>query len=238
MSDPVAATPRTLTVTVASALVLAAALAAQAPDAKASVDLQGRLYRSVFTSGAGMLAPSDLDSLPEPLKTRLSRYLSRRAAFKSQYKNEPDDLKKVRSDAKKRMLERAIVALIESPGVETAAAEFAAAAPIAHEWEGMPDGPLAEANFAENVLKKDASSPLAPWFYVFIAQRQRVAFETYENQKNVEGMKASAKKYRAFADRTRSAGDPVFAALLDDMERQPFLYIKSTNHPRDYDPDS
>ena len=43
---------------------------------------------------------------------------------------------------------------------------------------GLPDGPLEEANHAEALLKKDPSSPLAPWFYVFIAQRQRVAFET------------------------------------------------------------
>ena len=218
--------------------IVGAALAAQTPDTRSAVDLKGKLYRSVFSSGVGMLAAADLGKVPEPLRSRLARYLSRRAAFKSQYKNEPADLDAVRSDAKKRVLERAIVSLLDTAGIEKTAADFVAAAPIAHEWEGLPDRPLAEAGFAENVLKKDPSSPLAPWLYVFIAERHRVAFETYENQKNLEGMKAAARKYRTFVERARSSGDPIYAALVDDMERQPFLYIKSTSHPRDYDPDS
>ena len=235
-------TSRRALVPMASGLLLAALLGAavfaQDNERKSAVDLQGRLYRSVFSSGVGVLSAADLENVPEPLRSRLSKYLSRRATFKSQYKNEPDDLKKVRSDAKKRVLERAIVALIDVPGIGKEAAEFVAAAPIAPEWEGMHDGPLAEAAFAENVLKKNPSSALAPWFYVFIAERQRIAFEAYENEKNVEGMKAAAKKYRAFVERGRAAEDPIYAALIEDMERLPYLYIKSSNHPRDYDPDS
>jgi hypothetical protein len=227
---------------IAAAAVAIAALgiagAAQTPDQKPASTFQGKLYRSVFSSGAGLLAPEDLATVAEPLRARLSKYLARRATFKSSYKSAPDDLNAVRSDAKRRVLERSLVSLIDTPGVEKMAAEFVAAAPIAHEWEGLPDRPLAEAEFAENALKKDPSSPLAPWFYVFIAQRQRVAFEGYENQKNEEGMKASAKKYRAFLERARAAGDPIYGAVVDDMEAQPFLYIRNTRNPRDYDPDS
>jgi hypothetical protein len=220
----------------AALLILAVGAAGAAQSKDAPVDLQGKLYRAVFSSGAGMLAPADLETVPEPLRTRLTRYLARRTAFKSSYKSQPDSLQKVRSDAKKRVIERAIVSLIETPGVEKAAAEFVAAAPVAYEWEGMHDGPLAEANFAEGALKKDPSSPLAPWFYVFIAERQRVAFETYENEKSEEGMKASAAKYRAFIERARGVDDPIYAALVADMERLPYLYIKGMKHPRDYAP--
>lgn len=212
--------------------------AAQAPDRKPAIALEGKLYRSAFTSGAGLLTPADVARVPEPLRARLTRFLERRAAFKSAYKSAPDDLNAVRSDAKKRVLERSIAALVEAPAVEKLAAAFVAPAPVAHEWEGLPDRPLAEATFAENVLKKDPSSPLAPWLYVFIAQRQRIAFESYENQKNDEGMKAAAKKYRAFTERARGVADPIYPALIDDMEAQPFLYIKSANHPRDFDPDT
>jgi hypothetical protein len=218
--------------------MLGAAAAAQAPEKRTTPDLQGKLYRSVFSSSAGLLSKDDLPAVPEPLRGRLDTFLARRAAFKSSYKSSPDDLKMVRSDAKRRQLERSIVAMLDVPGVEKMAAEFVAAAPIAHEWEGLPERPLEEANFAENVLKKDPSSPLAPWLYVFIAQRQRIAFEALENVKNEDGMKAAAKKYRAFADRARAAEDVIYAALFDDMERQPFLYIKGARHPRDYDPDS
>jgi len=219
-------------------VTLGATGAAQTKDAPPAVDLHGKLYKAVFSSGAGMLAVGDLAAVPEPLRARLEKYLTRRAAFKSSYKSEPDSLQKVRADAKRRVLERAIVSLIDSPGIEKAAADFVAAAPIAHEWEGMHDGPIAEANFAEGVLKKAPSSPLAPWLYVFIAERQRVAFETYENEKNEDGMKAAAKKYRTFIERGRAADDPIYGALIDDMERLPYLYIKTTKHPRDYAPDS
>ncbi len=51
-------------------------------------------------------------------------------------------------------------------------------------------------------------------------------------------MKTSARKYRTFIERARSAEDPVYRAIADDMDRLPYLYIKSTNHPRDYAPDS
>ena len=104
----------------------------------------------------------------------------------------------------------------------------------------MHGGPIAEATFAENELKKDPASPLAPWLYLFIAQRQRIAFESYENEGDAEGMKAAAKKYRAFMERVRAVPDLAYRAVADDMERQPQLYIKSkgSNHPRDYNPDA
>jgi hypothetical protein len=221
----------TLAVAVAIAGMVAAA---QTKDTGATVDLKGKLYRSFFVSGAGMLTPADLPSIPEPLRTRLSRYLTRRAAFKSSYKSAPETIEQVRADAKKREIERAIVAAIEAPGIEKLAADYVAKAAIADKWEGTHNGPLDEAHYAEAALKTYASSPLAPWFYVFIAQRQRIAFETYENEKDPEGMKTAAAKYRTYVERARAVGDPFFAALVLDMERQPYLYIKSTSHPRDY----
>jgi hypothetical protein len=216
-------------------LAIAGTLAAQqAPSA--AVDLQGKFYRSAFSSGVGTLARADLALLPEPLRGRLARFLERRAAFKSRYRSAPDTLEQVRADAKRRVLERSIVSLVEAAGVEDEAARFVAAAPIAHEWQGMHDGPVTEAAYAEDVLEKNPGSPLAPWLCVFIAERQRVAFETYVNEKNDEGMKVSAQKYRAFAERARTSADPAYGALLDDIDRQPYLYIKGTKHPREYVP--
>lgn len=230
---------RTWRIAAAAAVLVAlgAASAAQAPAVPPAVNLQGKLYRSVF-SGAGLTA-QDLRTLPEPLRSRLTKYLARRTAFKSGYKSDSDSFERVRADAKKRMLERAIVAMIDAPGIEQMAAQYIAKAPIFYEWEGRHDGPQDEARYAEDVLKLDPSSPMAPWFYVFIAQRQRVLFETYEKEKNEEGMKAAARKYRAFTERAKAVEDPIYAALVADMERQPFLYIReSKSNPRDFDPDS
>jgi len=226
---------RTMTLAVVLAFAATTLLRSQAPTV-AAADLQGKLYRSVFSSGSGVLAPADIKALPEPIRGRLEKYLARRGAFKSNYKSEADSFERVRVDAKRRLVEQAIVSLIDAPGIERTAADYVSTAPIRYEWEGMPDGPLEEANHAEALLTKDPASPLAPWFHAFIAQRQRIAFETCEVQKNDEGMRAAAKKYRTFVERARAASDPIFGLLMADMERQPYLYLKTATHPRDYKP--
>lgn len=223
--------------TIALVLTMAVAggssLRTQGADVGA-IDLQGKLYRSVFSSGSGVLTPADVKALPEPLRSRLDKYLTRRAAFKSSYKSEADSFEQVRVDAKRRLLEQAIVSLIDAPGIEKSAADYVATAPIHYEWKGLQDGPLEESSHAEAILAKDPSSPMAPWFAAFIAQRQRAAFETFALQKNEEGMKATARKYRTFADQAKAADDPIFAALIADMERQPYVYMKGAPQPRDY----
>ena len=225
----------TRTATLVLVCTLATAVAAQ-PQARpdAGPDLQGKLYRSVFSSGSGALAKEDVLTVSEPLAGRLRQYLTRRALFRSNYKAEADSFEKMRIDAKRRLVEQAIVSLIDAPGIERSAADYVAAAPIHYEWKGLPDGPLEESNHAEGLLDKDPNSPLAPWFAAFIAQRQRVTFETYTLQQNEAGMKATAKKYRTYLARARDASDPIFAALMADMDRQPYLYLKTSSHPRDF----
>ena len=215
---------------------------AAAQDAKtkaaapgAAVDLHGKLYRSVFSAGADALTAADVERLPEALRARLTTYLSRRAAFKSQYAHASDTLEVMRTDAKKRAVERAIVSLLDVPGIEKLAVDFVTRAPIAYEWHGLHDAPLAEAAYAEGVLKGDPNSPLVPFLYVFIAHRQRVAFEAFEAAKDEEGMKTSARRYRAFAERARAVEDPLFGALMTDIDALPYVYLKATAHPRDYD---
>jgi hypothetical protein len=51
-------------------------------------------------------------------------------------------------------------------------------------------------------------------------------------------MKAASRKYRAFMQRARAAEDPIYALLADDLDRQPFVYVATDNHPRDFDPDA
>jgi hypothetical protein len=98
-------------------VVPVAAPTAVTQDAPSTPDLKGKLYRSVFASGAGSLTATDAATVGEPLRTRLTTYLARRAAFKSLYKSSPDAFEKVRADANRRELERSIVALIDSPGI-------------------------------------------------------------------------------------------------------------------------
>ena len=86
--------------------ILTLALAAQAAGGSSQpsfkypqVDLQGRLYRSVFAPGPGTLSSGDIATLPENLRSRLSRFLVRRAEFTSQYESAPSDIEGVARDA-------------------------------------------------------------------------------------------------------------------------------------------
>lgn len=227
-----------LAAAVAALAAFAVPAAAQPPAAQDAPDLKGKLYRAVFVQGPGSLSPADLTGVPEPARTRLQRVLARRSAFNSRLKAGAPDPAAVAVEAKKRRLEAGIVALIEVPGIEQLAADFAHAATVAHRWDGGPEAPLAEAGDAEEFLKRDPSTPLAPFLYVLIAARQRAAFETMNAPADKAAMSAAAKKYRVFMQRARAADDPVFRLLADDLERLPFVHAKSQFHPRDFDPDS
>jgi hypothetical protein len=224
----------------ASGLVLASVLSfAQAQEATSpAVDLDGKLYRAVFVPGPGTLTAADVEPLPAAVRNRLSQFLARRAAFKSLYSHEAGSFDQAREDAKKREIERATVALIDVPGIEARARDFVKVLRILIDWEQSWRGPVAEAASAEDVLKGDPSSVLAPYLYVFIAHRQRAAFEAYAAAQNVEGMKSSSRKYRTFLQRARSASDPIFGWIADDLDRQPYVYLKTEQHPSTFDPDT
>ena len=200
---------------------------AQAPKpARPAIDFKGRLYRAVFVPGPDTLSSGDLAQAPQPLRERLSRFLVRRAAFTSIYKSAPADVQSVARDAKRRAIERAIVSLIETDGIAERAAGFVTAAPIADEWEGMPDRPLAESAFAEQLLQKEPSTRLGPFLYLFIAQRQRAASEAAELNNNAEVAKAASAKAREFLQKARGASDPIFGLVADDLEELPYVYVK------------
>ncbi|HEX2452186.1 MAG TPA: hypothetical protein VHI99_00695 [Vicinamibacterales bacterium] len=193
------------------------------------VDLQGRLYRSVFAPGPGTLSSGDIATLPENLRSRLSRFLVQRAGFTSHYESAPADIESVARDAKRRAIEQSVTALIESPDAAAPALAFVKGAPIAYEWEGMPDGPLAESAYAEQTLKEQPTTLLAPYLYLFIAQRQRAAAEAADRTQDKAVTTAALAKYRDYLSRARSAPDPIFALIADDMERMPYVYVRKSN---------
>jgi hypothetical protein len=213
-----------------SALVMAASPLAvatrQAPAARPAIDLKGRLYRAVFVPGPDTLSSGDLATVPEPLRARLSRFLARRAAFASIYKGAPTDVPSLASDAKRRALERAIVSVIETDDAAQRAVDFVTTAPIADEWEGKPEAPLAESAFAEQLLQKEPATPLAPFLYLFIAQRQRAASEAAEINQNAAVAQAATAKAREFLQKARGAADPIFGLVADDLERLPYVYVR------------
>ena len=211
-----------LTGTIAPGAVTTTQRSAERP----AVDFKGRLYRAVFVPGPDVLSSGDIAQVAEPLRARLSRFLVRRTSFTSTYQAAPTDVQSVARDAKRRAIERAIVSLIEADGVEKLAVEFVTTAPIADEWEGMPEGPLAESAFAEQLLQKEPSTPLAPYLFLFIAHRQRAASEAAELNQNAAVAQAATAKAREFLQKARGAADPIFGLVADDLERLPFVYVR------------
>jgi hypothetical protein len=191
-----------------------------------AIDFKGRLYRAVFVPGPDVLSSGDIAQVAEPLRGRLSRFLVRRTSFTSIYQASPTDVQSVARDAKRRAIERAIVSLIETDGIEKRAVDFVTAAPIADEWEGMPEGPLAESSFAEQLLQTEPATPLAPYLYLFIAQRQRAAAEAAELGQKAAVAQSATARAREFLQKAREAADPIFALVADDLERVPFVYVR------------
>jgi hypothetical protein len=214
----------------APVLLLLAWLAApasslQAQLARPEIDLGGRLYRAVFAPGPGTLSSGDIADVPEPLRTRLSVYLQRRAAFRSRYQGSPGDVDGVLREAKRRALERAIVTLAPTDDIAPQALAFVQEAPIADEWDGMPAEPLAEAAYAEKVLDMDPATPLAPFLHLFIAQRQRAAAEASafrDDQAAADAASAAATRHLGLA---RAAADPIYGLVADDMARVGKVYL-------------
>ncbi len=101
-----------------------------------------------------------------------------------------------------------------------------------------PAAVLEEADRAEGHLRIRRDSPLAGYLYAFLMTRHRMAFELQAARGDVEGQKASAKKYRAFLQRARAATDPLVVWLADDIDRQPFLVAATAAHPREFNPDT
>ena len=211
-----------LTGTIAPGAVTATQRSAERP----ALDFKGRLYRAVFVPGPDVLSSGDIAQVAEPLRARLGRFLVRRTSFTSTYQAAPTDVQSVARDAKRRAIERAIVSLIEADGIEKLAVDFVTAAPIADEWEGMPEGPLAESAFAEQLLQKEPSTPMAPYLFLFIAHRQRAASEAAELNQNAAVAQAATVKAREFLQKARGAADPIFGLVADDLERLPFVYVR------------
>jgi hypothetical protein len=205
----------------------------QSALAHPEIDFEGKLYRAVFTQGPGTLSSGDLASVPDPLRDRMSRFLIRRSAFKSSFESSATSFEEAARDAKKRALERTIVSLVEHPDASRLAIEFLTAAPIAFEWEGSPDGPIAESSYAEKYLERNPSSPLAPVLNLLIAHRQRAAFEACEREKKEDGAKSAAAKYLDYLKRARSSSDGIYGLIADDLDRQPYVYITSARRPQD-----
>jgi len=194
----------------------------------------GKLYKSLFHDVPATKIKTA--NLPEDLKRRLVEYKNRSLSFHSQL----DDLRALPGAAApicdpRRAVEKGIVSLINSRGIEKEAADYARSAPLAYEWEGFADCPLGEARYAEDYLGKNPSTVIKPYLILFLAHRYRCAYECLEFEQKFDEQKAISEKYQQYLRMAkeypeRSVG-PLVKLIAEDLDAEPYLYLKTKNHP-------
>jgi hypothetical protein len=221
--------------TIAALLLTTAIVVVRGQDrlAHPAIDLKGHIYRAVFVTSSDVPTRVSIAGVPPELASRIERFLDKYSAIGSEGRRQDGA---AGDDERKQLLARAIVALLDRDDAAALAEAFLEDAPVADDWGHTPDAPLREAAYAEKRLTP--SDPLAPFLYVFIAQRQRAAFEAAERAQDIETMKAAAKKYRAVMQRARSTADPIFALLADDLDRMPYVSVPTAKHPATFNPDT
>lgn len=108
---------------------------------------------------------------------------------------------------------------------------FADAIPLMSEWEGMSEGPIGEADFADNWLRKRPMTPLAPFLHLLKAHRLRSGYEA-ARARNEKGLwPILAKRYREALNMAKSSSNPLISCIADDLEAQPFVYLEGQGKP-------
>ena len=193
----------------------------------------GSLHHSVL-QGAERFDPERLQSdLPEPDRARLREYARRRAAFRSGLDPPPPGSGADPTHDRRVALEREMVALVDRPGIEAAAAAAVAVVPPAPSGGPRSDDYAREIAWVEVWLQQHPDSPVAPLFYAYVAWQLRVGVEMNEDRALRERL---ARKYRTMLDRLRSRDDPIWRLLAEDLDREPRVTNAGSAHPREYLP--
>ena len=131
---------------------------------------------------------------------------------------------------RRRNLKEQMVALLGEK-VRGEATSFAAKVPLAVEWEGMSEGPLEEADFAEQWLQKYPETLLADFLHLFMAHRLRASYEAarYRQEKGLRPV--LTKRYREALARARYSKNALMACIADDLEAQPHVYLEGQGRP-------
>jgi len=119
---------------------------------------------------------------------------------------------------KRIALERALIGLFDTPGIEALAYEYARGAPLSYEWEGFADGPLREAAAADQFLEENPASPIAPYANLFAGHRKMCAVS------GLEGLNPSSDKARAITQAAatqlhlaRGSGHPLISFVAEHV---------------------
>jgi hypothetical protein len=138
-----------------------------------AVNIKGAMVLSVF--GGAEPEPINPTGFPPEYRARLEAYSERRAEFHSRLPEPAPDTPAHDAWSRRIRVERAIVALIDAPGIEAQAAAFSSRAVSESPWDASSQGPLAEAREAEAYLDDNPSTPLRAYVWLFLMHRYKCA---------------------------------------------------------------
>lgn len=127
------------------------------------------------------------------------------------------------------MTEQMVVLL--GPQVRTEAEAFARVMPLTTEWEGMSEGPIGEADFVDNWLRKRPMTPIAPFLHLLKAHRLRAGYEAARARHEENLWPVLARRYREALNMAKSSSNPLISCIADDLEAQPFVYVEGQGMP-------
>jgi len=133
---------------------------------------------------------------------------------------------------KRHHMERDIFALVAADGIAEAAADYAREAVLAYEWEGMSDGPLGEAAYAEQFLRDHPDTPLRSYLVLFLAHRLRSAYEILQGENDASARDRTKERYQIHLEAALQDPDPLVRFVARDLEQLPFVYLPTKPDPR------
>lgn len=131
---------------------------------------------------------------------------------------------------RRRVLAEQMIAIL-GPDVRNEAEAFAYEVPLIAEWEGMSEGPVQEADFADNWLRKRPGTSIAPFLYLFRAHRLRVGYEAVAKGHEEDLRLRLARRYREALAKARSSTNPLISCIADDLEAQAYVYLEGRGRP-------
>ena len=130
---------------------------------------------------------------------------------------------------KRNMLAQMVTILGED--VRREAERFSFAVPLLLEWEGMSEGPVDEANFADQWLNKYPDTIIAPFLHLFKAHRLRAGYEAARAGHEKGLWPILKKRYRQALQQAKSSLNPLIACIAVDLDAQPYVYLAGQGRP-------
>ncbi len=129
---------------------------------------------------------------------------------------------------KRRSVERIVFAF---GAARATAVRVAGAIPLALEWEGMADGPLAEARAAQTLAGDSSVAKAHGFLLLFSAHRYRAAAEAAAMQRLAEEEGAARQGYRRQLALALAADDPLVRAAARVLAGKAMVYCSLPEKP-------